>query len=263
MSARPGDGTTIVCTCTPIAITPACRHGHAEVLSALSIARAGGGISRRLRGPLSYQARFWHGGGAPAAQRHNGARRPRADRSRPRLRLSRPAWPVRHTVPLGRRWKSIEEFFFTAASTATRRLFWASACWWWDLAIRAERLRSIWWRPASMWRWQFAARFRFCRATCLFAVAVTTSARTRVSICCTSSPGVPMWRDSAAENGLLAPSPSNATPQAAACHSLIARCETAQFRKPPPSAISTSVESSSRIHGPHGSRCAAQPRSSP
>jgi hypothetical protein len=45
----------------------------------------------------------------------------------------------------------------------------------------------------------------------LFLVLDTTSARTRVSICCTSSPGVPIWRDSAAENGELAPSPSSAT----------------------------------------------------
>src|SRR5258708_37442471 len=47
--------------------------------------------------------------------------------------------------------------------------------------------------------------------TCFDFVGATTSARTRVNICCTSSPGVPMWRDSAAENGLLAPSPSSAT----------------------------------------------------
>ena len=45
----------------------------------------------------------------------------------------------------------------------------------------------------------------------MFFVVATTSARTRVSICCTSSPGVPIWRDNAAENGLLAPSPSSAT----------------------------------------------------
>ena len=51
----------------------------------------------------------------------------------------------------------------------------------------------------------------FDHGTCLFLVVATTSARTRVSICCTSSPGVPIWRDSAAENGLLAPSPSSAT----------------------------------------------------
>src|SRR3954469_24814776 len=51
----------------------------------------------------------------------------------------------------------------------------------------------------------------FDHGTCLFLVVATTSARTRVSICCTSMPVVPMWRDSAAENGLLAPSPSSAT----------------------------------------------------
>src|SRR5436190_9182962 len=42
-------------------------------------------------------------------------------------------------------------------------------------------------------------------------VPATTSARTRVSIACSSRPGVAMWRDSAIENGLLAPSPSSAT----------------------------------------------------
>src|SRR4030081_2988175 len=56
-----------------------------------------------------------------------------------------------------------------------------------------------------------ASSDEFDHGTCLLLVVATTSARTRVSICCTSSPGVPMWRDSAAENGLLAPSPSSAT----------------------------------------------------
>jgi hypothetical protein len=51
----------------------------------------------------------------------------------------------------------------------------------------------------------------FDHGTCLPLVLATTSARTRVSICCTSIPGVPRWRESAAENGLLAPSPSSAT----------------------------------------------------
>src|SRR6476660_6548791 len=66
-------------------------------------------------------------------------------------------------------------------------------------------------RPHFSARYTSPSSDEFDHGTCLLLVVATTSLRTRVSICCTSSPGVPMWRDSAAENGLLPPSLSSAT----------------------------------------------------
>lgn len=46
------------------------------------------------------------------------------------------------------------------------------------------------------------------RATRILTKAPACSWRDQHRIRCTSSPGVPMWKASATENGLLAPSPS-------------------------------------------------------